>query len=276
MAKRHKAKQEALMLIPFLDILCSLIGVLCLIIVALCVAQTQKAKGYSEKQFKDSQKQAEQKKELKELVEKEANLAKTITEATLLNEKLTAQEKQKEELKQKLESSAQKIQENKEAQEKLPKLIAELTDQDQQAKAQTQALQDKIKVMKETLAARQLASSAKKEAKIVVRHTGSGLKNSSVFFAECSPYSLVLHLGGGATKSILPDSNTLQINKDYKDFLTRIKNTPNSSLIFLIRKDGAETYKNAAGLAEWNYQLRVSKIPLPSGGEVDTSTYATH
>src|SRR3954468_8546442 len=42
--RRHRASDE-IMLIPFLDILCSLIGVLVLIIVVLCVAQTQKING---------------------------------------------------------------------------------------------------------------------------------------------------------------------------------------------------------------------------------------
>ena len=42
MVKRRSHRSDEIMLIPFLDILCSLIGVLVLIIVVLCVAQTQK------------------------------------------------------------------------------------------------------------------------------------------------------------------------------------------------------------------------------------------
>ena len=47
MAKRRQDNRDEVMLIPFLDILCSLIGVLILIIVVLCVAQTQQATGRS-------------------------------------------------------------------------------------------------------------------------------------------------------------------------------------------------------------------------------------
>jgi hypothetical protein len=45
MVKRPKHRSDELMLIPFLDILCSLIGVLVLIIVVLVVAQTQRING---------------------------------------------------------------------------------------------------------------------------------------------------------------------------------------------------------------------------------------
>ena len=45
MVKRQKHRSDELMLIPFLDILCSLIGVLVLIIVVLVVAQTQRING---------------------------------------------------------------------------------------------------------------------------------------------------------------------------------------------------------------------------------------
>jgi len=69
-----------LMLIPFLDILCSLIGVLVLIIVALCVAQTQRAKGITTKQFETAQKHQKLLQELKPLKEQENKLSKTLEE----------------------------------------------------------------------------------------------------------------------------------------------------------------------------------------------------
>ena len=55
MVKRHPRRSDEIMLIPFLDILCSLIGVLVLIIVVLVVAQTQKINGRTPEELDRSQ-----------------------------------------------------------------------------------------------------------------------------------------------------------------------------------------------------------------------------
>src|SRR6186997_2689912 len=67
MAKRRHGKNEELLLIPFLDILCSLIGVLVLIVVVLCVAQSQRAKGRTKEELDRSQKYVDAIKKQKEL-----------------------------------------------------------------------------------------------------------------------------------------------------------------------------------------------------------------
>jgi biopolymer transport protein ExbD len=66
MHKRTHRRSDEIMLIPFLDILCSLIGVLVLIIVVLCVAQTQKIRGRTPEELtraQEHQKTLKQKKE---------------------------------------------------------------------------------------------------------------------------------------------------------------------------------------------------------------------
>ncbi|MFO1530649.1 MAG: hypothetical protein U1F77_13190 [Kiritimatiellia bacterium] len=73
MAKKRPAKHDEVMLIPFLDILCSLIGVLILIIVVLCVAQTQRARGRTKEEIQLSQKYqslVRQRKDLEKEVER--------------------------------------------------------------------------------------------------------------------------------------------------------------------------------------------------------------
>ena len=55
MHKRHAKRGEELLLIPFLDILCSLIGVLVLIIVVLCVSQMQKVNGRTQAEIERAQ-----------------------------------------------------------------------------------------------------------------------------------------------------------------------------------------------------------------------------
>ncbi|MFN7564653.1 MAG: hypothetical protein ACK5TH_22965, partial [Prosthecobacter sp.] len=50
MAKRRPAAKDEILLIPFLDILCSLIGVLVLIIVFLAVSQTTQTEGRTQEE----------------------------------------------------------------------------------------------------------------------------------------------------------------------------------------------------------------------------------
>ena len=67
MAKRRKGNHEEVMLIPFLDILCSLIGILVLIIVVLCVANTRQTQGRTPDEVARAGKFASLSKELKSL-----------------------------------------------------------------------------------------------------------------------------------------------------------------------------------------------------------------
>ena len=54
--KKREGKHDEVMLIPFLDILCSLIGILVLIVVVVCVAQMQKLHGRTPQEIALSQK----------------------------------------------------------------------------------------------------------------------------------------------------------------------------------------------------------------------------
>ena len=92
MVKRHAKRTDELLLIPFLDILCSLIGVLVLIIVVLVVAQTQKISGRTPEELQRAQ---EHQRMLKELKENERINALLTDKAPAL-EKLQQEAKDKE------------------------------------------------------------------------------------------------------------------------------------------------------------------------------------
>ena len=68
MAKRRHGAKDEILLVPFLDILCSLIGVLVLIIVVLCVSQTQQTEGRTPEEIQMAQ---EHKRMKAELIERE-------------------------------------------------------------------------------------------------------------------------------------------------------------------------------------------------------------
>ena len=274
MARRHKAKQEELMLIPFLDILCSLIGVLCLIIVALCVAQTMRAKGATVKQFEMAEKHQKLRREEKALQQKENQLSKEVGEVVKEKQQIEEKEKIQSELKKALENSAETVQKNLEDQEKLKHIIEDLKAQSEEAKKKAQPLQDEVKRLQETLEAKHKGQDEKKAPKLVIQSVGSGLSSAHYFFAEATPTDLLIHIGPTETKKI-PITNIVN-NTDYTNFLGQIKNVQGAILVFLIRKGGAGTYKTAGGMAESLYQVNTTKLPMPAGGDVDISAFSKH
>jgi uncharacterized protein YlxW (UPF0749 family) len=274
MARRHKAKQEELLLIPFLDILCSLIGVLCLIIVALCVAQTMRAKGITVKQFELAEKHQKLRKEEKTLQQQENELSKEV--GKIVKEKIEIEEKEKEqkELKKVLENSKETTVKNVEEQEKLKRMIADLKAESEEAKKKSQPLQDEIKRLQETLEAKQKGQDEKKAPKLIVKPSGSGLTGNNYFFAEAFPNELILHLGPTQSKKV-PIANIAE-NPDYKNFLGQIKNVQGAILVFLIRQGGQRSYNSAGGVAETLFKVNTTKLPMPSGGEADISAFGKH
>lgn len=272
MSKRRKPKAEELMLIPFLDILCSLIGVLVLIIVALCVAQTQRVRGVTTKQFEASQKHQKLMQELKPLKEQENKLSKTLEEQKKEQDRTEELENRKKTLEESLRNAAEESRRNKEEHEKLTGQLSEIKAKLEQQK-QTPPLQDEIKRLEQTVSERQKGSTVKMAPKLVVRPSGSGLGGGRIFFAEAFPNGILLHLGGKETFKFRLDG--LRDNPDYRRYLTRIKEIPNSSLIFLIRRGGEQSYKTGGGVAEFDFGLKISKVPLPEGGEVDLSSFDT-
>jgi len=64
MAKRRHSSSDEILLVPFLDILCSLIGVLVLIIVVLTISQTQQTEGRTEEEMQRAMDALALKKEL--------------------------------------------------------------------------------------------------------------------------------------------------------------------------------------------------------------------
>ena len=273
MSKRRKPKSEELMLIPFLDILCSLIGVLVLIIVALCVAQTQRAKGITTKQFETAQKHQKLLQELKPLKEQENKLSKTLEEQKKDQDRTEELEKQKKNLEESLRNAAEESRKNKEEHEKLTGQLSDIKAKLEEQKQTSPPLQDEIKRLEQTLAARQNGSTVKMEPKLVIRPSGSGLGGGRIFFSEAFPNGILLHLGGKETFKFRLDG--LRDNPDYRRYLTRIREIPGSSLIFLIRRGGEQSYKLGGGVAEFDFGLKISKIPLPEGGEVDLSGFDT-
>ena len=94
MQKRAHKKTEEVLLVPFLDILCSLIGVLVLIIVVLCVAQMQKINAVDPEDVKRAIEAQKIKKQMAQ--DKQVNAAALELQKQLEEKKKELQKKKEE------------------------------------------------------------------------------------------------------------------------------------------------------------------------------------
>lgn len=271
MAKRREGRHDEVMLIPFLDILCSLIGVLILIIVVLCVAQTQQAKGRSAEDLAQSIKHQNLRRALQ--TQKSANdtLIAKIDALEKLRAEMSRKEDQIIELRKRLDMTGEAAKTNKELATRLQKKVEELVVQIEAVKKEIPPIEAEIERLKKELAERKKKPDAKPPP-ILVRPSGSGsAAGHKVFFVEVSGPSLILHKDKGAKTRIAAASAS--VDKDYAALLQTVKNSPNAKLIFLIRKDGHSAYVQAAGFAEQAFGLITAKLPLPTDGEVDLNLF---
>jgi len=126
MAKRRKGNQDEVMLIPFLDILCSLIGILVLIIVVLCVSNTQQSNGRTAEEEANARKFDELSRQRKQVDMESHKLA--IKLAELKAREAAASEKQTRltELKKRLDLTGEEAAANKAEAARIQKQIEDL------------------------------------------------------------------------------------------------------------------------------------------------------
>ena len=278
MAKPRQGKHDEIMLIPFLDILCSLIGVLILVIVVLCAAQMQRVKGRTKEDVQTAQRYQTLQLQIKAEAQAAVELRKKVAELERLQQerdvKLKAQaEKQQKlvELRKRLELSASSARDNKQKAAALQKQVEDLLAQLAALAKSMPPVQAEIDKFKKQLAERQ-KKPEDKPAVMIVRGSGSGAKHGQrLFFVEAGGGSITIHDDKKELKRI--PYGSIGVDKEFNDFLQTVKNTGNSALIFLIRKDGWGVYNRAAGWAEQGFSLNTSKLPIPGDGPVDLSVF---
>ena len=275
MAKRRPKASDEIMLIPFLDILCSLIGVLVLIIVVLCLAQTQKIRGRTPEELERAQ---DFQKLLKQQVENQRinDLLKDKVEKL---EKLQTETKQKEEevakLRKLLTTSTTDREKNKEVSQNLMKeldnLLVELnglTPQEAPLKKQIAELQAEIAKRKPP---------AIKGPPVVVQPGGSGLaKGTKVFFVEASAGKLTFYWDEKTKTVVSATPDTVAVDVAFNAFLKAVQEVPQSKIIFLLRDDGMGAFNLGAGWAQATYGYKVEQIgrlPIPGRGEIDLAMF---
>lgn len=263
------------MLIPFLDILCSLIGVLALIIVVLVVAQTQKISGRTPEEVQRAQEHLKLLKTQQQLEQKYAGLDSNLAMLATLQGSLSTRRSEVEKLKDLLTNGEAISKKNREDADQLEKQINMVQTEVRGLEAQEPILKQKVEALLAAIA--KIQPPEKKEAKVQINPVGSELgADIQIFVVDAAGDKLTFSWNetGKFTVSSVPE--VITTDATFNAFLAAVKSVPKGKLIFLLREDGMRSYNLAAGWAQSNYSFRpdqIAKLPLPGRGEVDLSLF---
>lgn len=261
------------MLIPFLDILCSLIGVLVLIIVVLVVAQTQRISGRTKEEIERAQEHLTMQKLRVEYQKKYEGSEEKVQALERLEEQSASKKEEIAKLKELLENADSLREENKKAanqfQVELDKLVTEirgLSSQEPDLKRQKEALLAAIEKLKPP---------ENKDANVQIKPPAKG-GAASVFFVDTSGGKLTFFWNEKEKYTVSAVPETIVADTAFNAFLQAARNVPQSKLVFLIRADGMGAYNLAAGWAQskYNYPVeQMGRMLVPGQGNLDLSAF---
>ena len=278
MAKRRHSQADEILLVPFLDILCSLIGVLILIIVVLVVAQSQQTNGRTQEEVE----RATQYKVLMKQQQDDDTIKKQSTEAMALLQQqqkdLDDKEKKVARLRMLLSSSADIQKTNATLSQNLMKELDNLLLEVLGLKKQQDEFKKEIEEKKKEIAIRK--PPAKPEVpSVVVQPGGSGTdKNSKLYFVEAGGGKIVIYWDPEKRTQVAANAEVIVADAAYQYFLKTLKDQKEAKLIFLIRSDGQGAFNNAAGWAMATYSFdtsRIGRLPIPGAGAIDLREFKT-
>jgi len=272
MAKRRHSSADEILLVPFLDILCSLIGVLVLIIVVLCVAESQQTQGRTQEEIQRAQ-------EYKAMLAKQkqdTQLSSVIKEKLALLEKLKQELEPKEQMVAKLRNLLSNAAENKKTNEQQLKELDNLVTEISGFKNQETELKKKLAELAAELKEKQVPLD-KQGPQVVVQPGGTGLaKGSKLYFVETSGSRIVIFWDAQKKTQVSSAPAVLIVDTAYEHFLKEVKKDPNAKLVYLIREDGQTAYNSAAGWAMSTYEFKpgqVARLPIPGRGAINLQMF---
>jgi biopolymer transport protein ExbD len=273
--RRHRASDE-IMLIPFLDILCSLIGVLVLIIVVLVVAQTQKISGRTPEEIERAQEHLKLLKQQKEDEKINALLKDKVAALQKLQEETKSKEEQLAKIRKLLDTSAADRERNQQLSQNMLKELDNLMLELGGLATQEPPLKKEIADLMAEIKKRQPVP--QKLPPVIVQPGGSGLaKGTKIFFAEASAGKLTFHWDEKTKGIVSAVPDVIAADSAFNAWLKAVLTVPQGKVIFLLRDDGMGAYNLGAGWAQATYGYRVDqigKLPLPGRGEVDLRMFA--
>jgi len=258
-------------MVPFLDILCSLIGVLVLIIVFLAVSQTTQTEGRTQEEVDRAilYKSLNQKKKDAEANEE---LSKPLlTKLATLEEESEAKESAAARLRKLIsEADASKVLSENLLKE-LDNLLLEITGYDQQ----TKDMKKEIETLAAEIKKRNLVANT--PPPVIIQPAGSGMtEGSKAFFVEASGGKIVVYWNKDQQTQVSSAAEVIIADTSYETFLKKVKELPDSKIIFLVRDDGIGSYNNAAGWAQQTYAFepaQIAKLPAPGRGKIDLTMF---
>lgn len=262
-------------MVPFLDILCSLIGVLVLIIVVLVVAQTQRINGRTPEELHRAQEYIRMQQMLKDNTSKFSNLAEKLEKLAKVQAENRAKKEAAEKLGAMLSDAELNREKNQEAAQKYKLELENLLIEIRGLTAQEPELRKKMGELEEAI--KKLQGPVNKERSVVVNPQGAGLAaGSAIFFVDASGDKLTYYWNekDKAVVSAVPE--VIVADAGFNAFLDAVKRYPQSKIIFLMREDGMRSYNLAAGWAQANYGYpvgQIGKLPIPGRGELDMKLF---
>ncbi len=263
------------MLIPFLDILCSLIGVLVLIIVVLVVAQTQKINGRTPEEIERAKEHLRLLKLQQENTVKYAGIAEKVQALKELQDKKEDKSKQAEKIKNLLTNSAAMQEENKSSATKMQLELETLLREIRGFTEQEPDLRKKVTELLAALAKIQ-PPEGKKDPTVKVNPAGSVAEGTSVFFIDAAGDKLTYFWNERDKSSVSAVPDVIVSDANFNTFLESVKKIPQVKLIFLLRDDGMRSYNLGAGWAQSKVGFRVDqigKLPVPGRGDLDLKLF---
>ena len=271
MAKRRSNNDEAVSLFPFMSILACLIGILTLMISVSM--QLKQSESQSQGLTEEEKSLAEENRALKAKAEAIVAATKHAEEKLKKDNHTSAQLAELKDRKIVLQEELRELSRAKDPQSTdaaLQKMVELLHKEITTLKNGRPALVKKLEGLKAELAKRK--TPPKKVESVVVRPGGSGVRMAArLFFVECNSTGLVLIDERGTETSVA--TATIGSSTAYRSFLQQVKDARDAMVLFLIRKEGASAYNEAAVLAENNFEIRTGKLPIPNNGPIDLSLF---
>jgi hypothetical protein len=271
MAKRRHSSSDEILLVPFLDILCSLIGVLVLIIVVLTVSMTQQTEGRTEEEMQRAMDALALKKELAKQQTQDVKVKDLLAKL----QELLKEQKEKEErlarLRKLLTTSKDVQMQNEQMSQALLKELDNLLLEIEGLKKQIVDSKAEIAKLMEEIKKRQVPPDKKPPA-VVVQPSGSGTEASKLFFIEASGAKLTFQLGD-KKETVAATEATIIASAPLNYFLTQVAKDKQAQLVFLLRDDGTTAYNRGGGWAQGKYGIKVSRLLIPGQGDIDTKLF---
>jgi biopolymer transport protein ExbD len=273
MAKRRHGAKDEILLVPFLDILCSLIGVLVLIIVVLCVSQTQQTEGRTAEEIQMAQDHKRMKQELAEREKLDVVLKEKLAELKKLQIEIEDKEQRYLKFRKLLDSSKELKEQNRLIATKLQKELDDLLTEIDGLKKQQDESKKAIAELAAEIKKRQVPLD-KKVPPVVVQPSGTGMpETTKVYFVECATGALKILGAWGDDYRLSATAEVVVADVAYNHFLTEVAKDKNALILYLVRDDGQAAFNNGAGRAESDYKVRVGKLPIPGRGQLDLALF---